>query len=98
MIRAGLVDRHFKRTGQRSEAAYYSLLGFGIHLSGILQGAAMFLMGFLFGYVSGEQPGPHPGPAFRFLISIFPALSLLLAVRLARLLFHDSTTDPASLP
>ncbi|NLG74416.1 MAG: MFS transporter [Chloroflexi bacterium] len=98
VIRAGLVDRHFKRTGQRSEAAYYSLLGFGIHLSGILQGAAMFLMGFLFGYVSGEQPGPHPGPAFRFLISIFPALSLLLAVRLARLLFHDSTTDPASLP
>jgi GPH family glycoside/pentoside/hexuronide:cation symporter len=90
VIRAGLVDRHFNLTGQRSEAAYYSLLGFGIHLSGVLQGVAMFLIGILFGFVSGDQPGPDPGSAFRFLISFFPAISLLLAMQLARRFFIAS--------
>jgi GPH family glycoside/pentoside/hexuronide:cation symporter len=95
VIRAGLVDRHFNRTGQRSEAAYYSLLGIGIHLSGILQGAAMLLVGMLFGYVSGEQPGPQPGMAFRFHIGLFPAISLLLAMRLARQFFLASEPEPS---
>jgi GPH family glycoside/pentoside/hexuronide:cation symporter len=96
VVRAGLVDRHFKLTGQRSEAVYYSLLGVGIHLSGILQGVAMFVLGILFGYVSGDQPGPQPGVAFRFLIGAFPAISLLLAMLLARQFFRVSPHKPAS--
>lgn len=98
VIRAGLVDRHFSLTGQRSEGAYYSLLGFGIHLSGVLQGAAMIVIGVLFGYLSGDHPGPQPGNAFRFLISVFPAVSLLLAMHLARRFFNASTSEPASGP
>jgi GPH family glycoside/pentoside/hexuronide:cation symporter len=90
LIRAGLVDRHFELSGQRSEAAYYSLLSIGIHLSGILQGLAMLVVAALFGYVSGDQPGPQPGTAFRFLLSFFPAASLLLSILLARLFFKES--------
>lgn len=90
VIRADLVDRHYERTGQRSEAAYYSLLGFGIHLSGVLQGAAMLLLGTLFGYISGDLPGPQPGNAFRFLITVFPAAALLLAMQFARWFFRAS--------
>lgn len=96
VIRADLVDRHFNLTGQRSEAAYYSLLGIGIHLSGVLQGVAMFIIGILFGYVSGDHPGPQPGIAFRFLISVFPAISLLLAMQLARRFFTASEHKPSS--
>jgi len=96
VIRASLVDRHFNLTGQRSEAAYFSLLGFGIHLSGVLQGAAMLVVGILFDYVSGDQPGPQPGAAFRFLIGGFPAVSLGLAMLLARRFFIASELRPAS--
>jgi GPH family glycoside/pentoside/hexuronide:cation symporter len=42
------------------------------------------LLGVLFGYVSGEDPGPDPANAFRFLISVFPFVCLVLAWTLAR--------------
>jgi GPH family glycoside/pentoside/hexuronide:cation symporter len=96
VIRAALVDRHYNLTGQRSEAVYFSLLGFGIHLSGVLQGAAMFAVGILFGYISGEQPGPQPDLAFRFLIGVVPVISLLLSMNFARQFFNQIAADPAS--
>ncbi len=42
------------------------------------------ILGVLFGYVSGENPGPDPENAFRFLISVFPFVCLVLAWILAR--------------
>jgi GPH family glycoside/pentoside/hexuronide:cation symporter len=98
VIRADLVDRHYQLTGQRSEAVYFSLLGFGIHLSGVLQGAAMFAVGMLFGYVSGEQPGPQPGLTFRFLIGAVPVIALSVAMYLARQFFRQVTSYPVSKP
>jgi GPH family glycoside/pentoside/hexuronide:cation symporter len=98
VIRAGLVDRHYHLTGQRSEAVYFSLLGFGIHLSGVLQGAAMLAVGMLFGYVSGEQPGPQPDITFRFLIGVVPVISLVLSMYFARQFFNLTTHDPVSKP
>ena len=98
VIRADLVDRHYNLTGQRSEAVYFSLLGFGIHLSGVLQGAAMFAVGMLFGYISGEHPGPQPDLAFRFLIGVVPVIGLLLSMYFARQFFNQITPDPASKP
>jgi GPH family glycoside/pentoside/hexuronide:cation symporter len=96
VIRADLVDRHYDLTGQRSEAVYFSLLGFGIHLSGVLQGAAMFAVGSLFGFISGAQPGPQPDLAFRFLIGVVPVIGLLLSMYFARQFFHQITPDLAS--
>jgi len=98
VIRADLVDRHYRLTGQRSEAVYFSLLGFGIHLSGVLQGAAMFAVGMLFGFISGEHPGPQPDLAFRFLIGAVPMIGLLLSMYFARQLFSQITLDRASQP
>jgi membrane protease YdiL (CAAX protease family) len=98
VIRAGLVDRHYDLTGQRSEAVYFSLLGFGIHLSGVLQGAAMLAVGLLFGYISGEQPGPQPGLAFRFLISVVPVISLFLSMYFARQFFKQIPPTPLPNP
>jgi GPH family glycoside/pentoside/hexuronide:cation symporter len=98
VIRAGLVDRHYHLTGQRSEAVYFSLLGFGIHLSGVLQGAAMFAVGRLFGYISGEHPGPQPDLAFRFLIGVVPVIGLLLSMVFAHQFFNEITPEPAPKP
>src|SRR3712207_3159123 len=44
VIRSELMDRHFERSGRRSEGAYYSLLGVGIHLSGVFHAVAMVLI------------------------------------------------------
>jgi len=96
VIRADLVDRHFHLTGQRSEAVYFSLLGVGIHLSGVLQGAAMFAVSGLFGFISGEQPGPQPDLAFRFLIGVVPVIGLLLSMYFARQFFNQIAPKPAS--
>jgi len=98
VIRAGLVDRHFDLTGQRSEGVYFSLLNFGVHLSGVLQAAAMVILGIAFGYMSGDNPGPQPGYAFRFLISVFPVVALLLAIQVAHRFFIESAPETSSGP
>ena len=95
VIRSELMDQHFERSGQRSEGAYYSLLGVGIHLSGVFHAVAMVLIGVMFGYVSGEQPGLRPDAAFRVLLGVFPAVGLLLACVLARRFFAAITQRPA---
>ena len=90
MIMVNFVDKNLKRTGHRREGIYYSLLRVIAKLSKILQSLALVPLGLLFGYVSGENPGPHPENAFRFLISIFPLVSTLIAWLIAsRLSFEN---------
>jgi GPH family glycoside/pentoside/hexuronide:cation symporter len=79
MIMAGFVDRSLERTGHRREGIYYSLLRVIGKLSKILESLALVLLGVLFGYVSGEKPGPQPDNAFRFLISVFPLVFMIIA-------------------
>jgi GPH family glycoside/pentoside/hexuronide:cation symporter len=90
MILATLVDKSRSRSGQRSEGVYYSLNRFIGRLSRILEALALVILGLLFGYVSGESPGPHPEDAFRFLISVFPFVCLVIAWLLARKLDLES--------
>jgi len=90
MILATLVDRSRDRSGQRSEGVYYSLNRFVGRLSRVLEALALLTLAVLFGYVSGENPGPHPEHAFRFLISVFPFVCLVLAWLLARKLDLES--------
>ena len=90
MILANLVDRSKRRSGHRREGIYYGLNRFIGRLSKILEAIALSLLGLLFGYVSGENPGPDPENAFRFLISVFPFVCLVLAWVLARRLEFES--------
>ncbi len=90
MILANLVDRSKRRSGHRREGIYYGLNRFIGRLSKILEAIALALLGLLFGYVSGENPGPDPENAFRFLISVFPFVCLVLAWVLARRLEFES--------
>jgi Na+/melibiose symporter-like transporter len=47
------------------------------------EAGALALIGALFGYVSGENPGPDPANAFRFLLSVFPFVCMVLGWVLA---------------
>jgi glycoside/pentoside/hexuronide:cation symporter, GPH family len=90
MIMANFVDRSLGRTGHRREGIYYSLLRVIGKLSKVLESLALVLLGVLFGYVSGENPGPHPENAFRFLISVFPLVFMMIAWLIAsRLSFEN---------
>jgi GPH family glycoside/pentoside/hexuronide:cation symporter len=84
IVIAGMVDRCLVHTGHRREGAYYSLLRVFGKLSKVLEAGALALLGVLFGYVSGDDPGPEPGNAFRFLISVLPAVFVTLALLLSR--------------
>ncbi|HLO16443.1 MAG TPA: MFS transporter [Anaerolineales bacterium] len=95
MIMANFVDQNLKRTGQRREGMYYSLLRVIGKLSKILESLALLLLGLLFGYISGENPGPQPDNAFRFLISVFPLVFTIIAwVFASRLSFENKQSSP----
>jgi GPH family glycoside/pentoside/hexuronide:cation symporter len=63
-------------------------------LSKILESLALVLLGLLFGYVNGENPGPQPENAFRFLMSVFPLVFILIAWLIAsRISFEDQPSS-----
>jgi GPH family glycoside/pentoside/hexuronide:cation symporter len=83
-IMANFVDQNLERTGHRREGIYISLARVMGKLSKLLESLALVLLGLLFGYVSGENPGPHPENAFRFLMSVFPLICIIIAWLIAR--------------
>jgi glycoside/pentoside/hexuronide:cation symporter, GPH family len=89
MIVADFVDQSLNRTGHRREGLYYSLLRVVGKLSKILEALSLALLGVLFGYVSGENPGPQPENAFRFLISVFPLVFMIIAWLISRKFFSE---------
>jgi GPH family glycoside/pentoside/hexuronide:cation symporter len=95
MIMANFVDRNLERTGHRREGMYYSLKRVIGKLSKIAESLALVLLSLLFGYVSGEEPGPQPENAFRFLMSVFPLVFIILAWLIAsRLSFENKEAHP----
>jgi GPH family glycoside/pentoside/hexuronide:cation symporter len=90
LIMANFVDQNLERTGHRREGMYYSLKRVIGKLSKIAESLALVLLSLLFGYVSGEDPGPQPENAFRFLMSVFPLVFIILAWLIAsRLPFEN---------
>jgi GPH family glycoside/pentoside/hexuronide:cation symporter len=90
IIMANFIDQGLERTGHRREGMYFSLARVMGKLSKILEALALALLGLLFGYVNGENPGPHPENAFRFMISVFPLVFIIIAWLIAsRLSFEN---------
>jgi GPH family glycoside/pentoside/hexuronide:cation symporter len=95
LIMANFVDRNLERTGHRREGMYYSFKRVIGKLSKITESLALVLLSLLFGYVSGENPGPQPENAFRFLMSVFPLVFIILAWLIAsRLPFENKEAKP----
>jgi len=94
IIMSNFVDQGLKHTGHRREGMYFSLVRVIGRLSKILEALTLALMGALFGYVNGENPGPQPENAFRFLISVFPFVFVIVAWLIAsRLSFEDKQSS-----
>jgi GPH family glycoside/pentoside/hexuronide:cation symporter len=84
VILGDIIDADAKQTGTRREGIFYSVLPVPARLSSILAAAIFGLLTPLFGYVSGNQPGSQPDVAFRYFMTVLPALALLVAVLIAR--------------
>ncbi|GMQ55782.1 MFS transporter [Vallitalea sediminicola] len=79
VITSEIIDKDAEKTGSRREAIYLSVYGFIIRISGVFQSIAFALIGVFYGYVNGDNPGPNPAGAFRFLMSVIPFVSLVIA-------------------
>lgn len=84
VILGDIIDADARQTGTRREGIFYSVLPVPARLSSILAAAVFGLLPPLFGYVSGDQPGSQPDVAFRYFMTVLPALALLVAVLIAR--------------
>jgi len=94
IIMADIIDEGMKRTGHRREGIYFSLARFIGKFSKILEALMLALLALLFGYVNGQNPGPHPDNAFRFLISVFPLVFIVIAWIIAsRLSFENKPSE-----
>lgn len=83
VILGDIIDEDAERMGMRREGVFYSVLPVPARLSSILAAAVFGLLTPLFGYVSGNQPGNQPDVAFRYFMTILPALALLMAIFVA---------------
>jgi GPH family glycoside/pentoside/hexuronide:cation symporter len=94
IIMADIIDKGLKRTGHRREGIYFSLVRFMGKFSKILEALMLAILALLFGYVNGQNPGPHPENAFRFMISVFPLVFIMVAWLIAsRLSFENKQSS-----
>jgi GPH family glycoside/pentoside/hexuronide:cation symporter len=96
VIRASLISRNISRTSKQNEGSYYGMMNCALRSGGLLQALAMLLAGLIFGYVSGQNPGPQPGLAFRYMISVFPVVALLLGALTSWRFFANFSPDAES--
>jgi len=86
LIGARIMDEDTKKYNLRREGTYASAMGFMNRLSGLFTSLAFLLVGSLYGFESGDNPGPMPGEAARFLMAIFPFVTMVLSAVVARFL------------
>ncbi len=78
LIGARIMDEDTQKFGLRREGIISNALGFMNRLNGLTTSAAWALVGLLFGYVNGNNPGPQPDNAFRFMLTVWPPIMVLI--------------------
>jgi len=96
LIGARIMDEDTKKYNLRREGTYASAMGFMNRLSGLFTSLAFVLVGSLYGFISGDDPGPAPGEASKFLIAIFPFVTMALSAIVARFLHFPKEDEPLS--
>lgn len=86
LIGARIMDEDTRKYNLRREGTYSSAMGFMNRLSGLFTSLAFLLVGSLYGFQSGDNPGPMPGEAAKFLMAIFPFITMVLSAVTARFL------------
>jgi len=97
VVGAKIMDDDFRRHGIRREGMISSAMGMLSRLNGLFVALALLIGEKGFGYVSGDIPGPNPAAAMKFLMIVFPCVTMLLGFVFACLLRFpkDAPTEAA---
>jgi len=98
LIGAKIMDEDTRKYKLRREGIISNAMGFMNRLNSLFTAAALLLVNKWFGFVSGAQPGPNPGLASRFLMSVFPAVLVLIAFGFSWFIDFARTNEPQPLP
>lgn len=86
LIGARIMDEDTRKYHMRREGIYSNALGFMNRLSGLFQSLGFLLLFRLFGFESGDNPGLQPDVASRFLLTVFPAVLMVVSLGFSFLL------------
>lgn len=94
LIGAKIMDEDTKKYNLRREGIISNAMGFMNRLNSLFTAAALLLVKTLFGFESGANPGPNPDMASRFLITVFPAVLVLIAFVFSLFINFEKSGEP----
>ncbi|MBG0784419.1 MAG: MFS transporter [Anaerolineaceae bacterium] len=80
LIGARIMDEDTEKHNVRREGIISNALGFMNRLSGLFTSLAFLLIFKIFGFESGDNPGTQPDMAARFLLTVFPAVLMVISL------------------
>ena len=80
LIGARIMDEDTQKHNVRREGIISNALGFMNRLSGLFTSLAFLLIFKIFGFESGDNPGTQPDMAARFLLTVFPAVLMVISL------------------
>ena len=84
LVLARVLDADATTHGVHREGVFLSAFGVLGRINGVLVGVALASLSLFFGYESGNNPGDQPDQAFRFYLSVYPFLLLLIGTAISR--------------
>jgi GPH family glycoside/pentoside/hexuronide:cation symporter len=93
LVGARIMDEDRLKYSVRREGIIANALGFMNRLNGLFTSLAFYLVFVLFGFESGDNPGTSPDQASRFLLTIFPALLMVVSFIFSFFINFEKTAD-----
>lgn len=98
LIGAKIMDEDTRKHNVRREGIISNAMGFMNRLNGLFTSFAFLMVFRLFGFESGANPGTQPDNAARFLLTVFPAVLMLISLAFSFFInFSRSEKAPALL-
>jgi glycoside/pentoside/hexuronide:cation symporter, GPH family len=98
LIGAKIMDEDKAKFNQRREGIISNALGFMNRLNGLFTSAAFSLVFVLYGFESGTNPGTQPGNAARFLLTMFPFVTMVISLGFSFFINFAKTEKTQSMP
>lgn len=84
LVLARVLDADAAAHGVHREGVFLSAFGVLGRINGIVVSIALASLSLFFGYESGDNPGDQPAEAFRYYLSVYPFLLLLIGTVISR--------------
>ncbi|MCX7029492.1 MAG: MFS transporter, partial [Spirochaetes bacterium] len=94
LVGARIMDEDREKHDVRREGIISNALGFMNRLNSLFTSLAFYLIFVLFGFESGDNPGPSPDQASRFLLTVFPALLMVVSLVVSFFISFPETEKP----